>query len=222
MLPREDYEMLRSEAAVVSLVHRQQLYDTDGPIDYVYFPYDSVVSILAGAGENEGKVEVAAIGNDGAAGVFAVLKKKRSIGANIVQIAGEALRIGVDPFLNYCRVTSRIDNLIHLYLQALIQQIVQVGVCNRLHTMEQRCARWLLMMHDRSGRDNFFFTQDFIAEIFGVRRATLNLAMSAFKAAGYIRYSRGQVAILNRAGLESIACPCYQLIRRENESVTLS
>ena len=109
----------------------------------------------------------------------------------------------------------------HRYMYALTHQIVQAGACNRLHTMEERCARWLLMMHDRTenNKNSFPLTQEFLAEMLGVRRATVNLAIGILKNAGFIQYVRGQITIVDRAGLESASCPCYDLIRKEYQSV---
>jgi CRP-like cAMP-binding protein len=106
-------------------------------------------------------------------------------------------------------------------MYALTHQIVQAGACNRLHTMEERCARWLLMMHDRTDKQNSTFplTQEFLAEMLGVRRATVNLAIGILKNAGFIEYVRGQITIVDRVGLESASCACYDLIRKEYQTL---
>jgi CRP-like cAMP-binding protein len=103
----------------------------------------------------------------------------------------------------------------HHYIYALTRQVLQAGACNRLHTMEERCARWLLMMHDRTNADTFPLTQEFLSDMLGVRRATVNVALGILKSAGFIQYVRGQITVTDRAGLESASCPCYELIRRE-------
>jgi len=123
----------------------------------------------------------------------------------------------VTSFKKRVRDHAGIHDLMHQYMYALTHQIVQAGACNRLHTMEERCARWLLMMHDRTDKKNSTFplTQEFLAEMLGVRRATVNLAIGMLKNAGFIQYVRGQITIVDRAGLESASCPCYDLIRKE-------
>jgi CRP-like cAMP-binding protein len=107
--------------------------------------------------------------------------------------------------------------MLHRYTLALLAQIAQASACNRLHTLDQRCARWLLMTHDRVGRDEFPLTQDFLAQMLGVRRAGVNEAQQQLSNAGVISYVRGNVTILDRAGLEHKSCECYQLIRAEHD-----
>jgi CRP-like cAMP-binding protein len=223
LLSEQDYQRLVSPSVVTSLVLYKELYRAGTPIDAIYFPLDGVVSMLVGSGADEPKVEMATIGNEGAVGVYSVLNETRAIGTHIVQVAGDALRISVTTFKEKVRDDAGIHDLMHRYMYALTHQIVQAGACNRLHTMEERCARWLLMMHDRTEnkRNTFPLTQEFLAEMLGVRRATVNLAIGILKTAGFIQYVRGQITIVDRAGLESAACPCYDLIRKEYQTLHL-
>jgi len=172
------------------------------------------VSILVGAGESA-RVEMATIGNEGVVGAYSALNAAHAIGDNIVQVAGEAMRLEIAHFNHYLQESSSFHQLMHRYLFALTRQIVQAGACNRLHTMEERCARWLLMMHDRTRADTFPLTQEFLSDMLGVRRATVNLTLGILKAAALIRYVRGQITILDRTGLEAASCPRYELIRQE-------
>jgi CRP-like cAMP-binding protein len=210
LLAKEDYQRLVSRCVITSLALYKELYRAGTRIDVIYFPLDCVVSMLVGSGADDPKVEMATIGNEGAVGVFSVLNETRAIGTHIVQIAGDALRMDVIAFKELLGAHAGIHNLMHRYMYALTYQIVQAGACNRLHTMEERCARWLLMMHDRSEnkKNTFPLTQEFLAEMLGVRRATVNLAIGILKTAGFIQYVRGQITIVDRAGLESAACPC--------------
>jgi CRP-like cAMP-binding protein len=164
---------------------------------------------------------VATIGNEGAVGVYSLLGPSRALGTEIVQVGGEALRIGADQFKKDLRDRPGLNSLMHRYIYALTRQIVQSGACNRLHTMEQRCARWLLMTHDRCGDRSFSLTQDFLSEMLGVRRATVNLAIGALKKAGFIRYVRGEITVVDRAGLESATCRCYRLVADEYQRLGL-
>jgi CRP-like cAMP-binding protein len=219
----DDYRRLVSDSIVTSLPLYKELYRAGEPMDAVYFPLDCVVSVLVGSGADEPKVEMATIGNEGAVGVYAVLNEARAIGTNIVQVGGDALRISVTSFKERVRDHAGIHDLMHQYMYALTHQIVQAGACNRLHTMEERCARWLLMMHDRTDKENSTFplTQEFLAEMLGVRRATVNLAIGILKNAGFIEYVRGQITIVDRVGLESASCACYDLIRKEYQTLNV-
>jgi CRP-like cAMP-binding protein len=218
---KEDYRRLVSDSIVISLPLYKELYRAGEPMDAIYFPLNCVVSVLVGGGVDEPRVEMATIGNEGAVGVYAVLNDARSIGTNIVQVGGDALRIDVAGFKERLRHNPGLHDLMHQYMYALTHQIVQAGACNRLHTMEERCARWLLMMHDRTENDknSFPLTQEFLAEMLGVRRATVNLAIGILKNAGFIQYIRGQITVVDRAGLESASCPCYDLIRKEYQAL---
>jgi hypothetical protein len=179
-----------------------------------------MISVIVDA-EGDARVEMATIGNEGLAGAECVLDVYHAAGTNVVQVAGAAMRVGVDQFLQLLNVNQSFAKLMHRYIYVVMSQIIQVGACNRLHAIEKRCARWLLMTHDRKRSDTFLLTQEYLAEMLNVRRATVNLAVGLIKARGYINYVRGQITILDRAGLESLSCPCYRLIRREYEALSL-
>jgi CRP-like cAMP-binding protein len=185
-----------------------------GNVDAIYFPIDCVISLLVQTGDGQ-RVEVATIGNEGATGVYSMLRGGRSVGENIVQSPGDALRLDIRKFNRYLASSTAFSVVMHRYLFALTRQVMQAGACNRVHTMEQRCSRWLLMMHDRADSHQFRLTQEFLSDMLGVRRATVNLAVGRLKKMGLIQYARGQITVVNRAGLEGAACPCYELIRRE-------
>jgi CRP-like cAMP-binding protein len=118
-------------------------------------------------------------------------------------------------------VTSRplVQKVLNQHLYALMRQILYGAACNRIHSMEERCARWLLMTHDRAGQDTFPLTQEFLSHMLGVRRATVNVATGMLKKAGFIQYVRGMLTVIDRSGLESAACECYRDIRRVYESI---
>src|SRR3712207_4428871 len=133
------------------------------------------------------------------------------------QIGGTALRLGAAEFQRLVRDLPRLRTMLHRYTLALLAQIAQASACNRLHSLEQRCARWLLMTHDRVGRDEFPLTQEFLAQMLGVRRAGVNEAQQALSSAGLISYVRGTVTVHDRGSLERAACECYALIRGEHD-----
>ena len=137
-----------------------------------------------------------------------------AIGLNLIQLPGTAVRIDANVFRKVVGNRLAIQRLIHLHLYALLRQILFGAACNRIHSMEERCARWLLMTHDRAGQDAFPLTQEFLSHMLGVRRATVNVATGMLKKAGFIRYVRGRITVIDRPGLESASCDCYKAILR--------
>jgi CRP-like cAMP-binding protein len=137
----------------------------------------------------------------------------------ISQVSGSSLRMDAAAFLAEVDRPGAFSDLVHQYLSALFGQISQAAACNRLHTNEERLSRWLLMSHDRVGVDDFAITHEFLGQMLGSRRATVTLSAGILQAAGLIRYHRGHVSILDREGLESVACECYGSIKRELDRV---
>jgi CRP-like cAMP-binding protein len=198
----------------VSLGLREILYDSLKPIEHVYFPINGVMSMLAEMGE-ENLVEVATVGNEGMVGLPLYLGATVTPGKSFAQVPGDALRMPAPSFRRLTENGGPLPRMLNRYTQALMVQISQGTACNRLHSMEQRCARWLLMTHDRVGADEFLLTQEFLGQMLGVRRATVNETALKLQRAGHIDYSRGRIRILNREGLESVSCHCYNVIRDE-------
>ncbi len=156
-LSARDREALISHGEIVTLELRRRLHRENRPIDSIYFPIDAVVSVLVGP---EGSLlEMATIGKEGFVGAPAVLDDGRSIGTTMVQLEGKALRVDIKVFQRALARRPAVERLMKLSLHALIFQIMQSGACHHLHTVEQRCARWLLLMHDGAGRDTFLLTQ---------------------------------------------------------------
>ena len=220
-LPADDYKALTEHAAVISLKYGEQLYLQDAPIESVYFPLTCVVSMLVGVTDGA-KVEMATVGNEGIVGFPTVLDVRRALGDSVVQVPGDAVRLDADNLRDESNARPSVRRLMLRYLHALMCQMVYAGSCNRLHSMEERCARWLLQTHDRVGKDTFPLTQECLAQMLAVRRATVNVAIAMLKKAGFIRYVRGRITITDRLGLESAACPCYLVIRREYERLDAS
>jgi CRP-like cAMP-binding protein len=167
--------------------------------------------------ESGGIVEVATVGNAGLVELSAVLGASQIPLDAMVQIPGEALRIPLDVLRQEIAAANELKAILDLYTQALFMQIAQAAACNRIHPIEERCARWLLMTHDRVESDEFPLTQEFLSQMLGVRRASVTVAANALQQNGLISYRRGSITVTDRKGLEAAACECYAIITREYE-----
>jgi CRP-like cAMP-binding protein len=215
-LPPGDYRRVASKLEPAPFGKRQPLHEPDKRISHVYFPRTGVASIVARMSEG-GTIEVATIGNEGVVGLSAYLGNGRSSMEVFVQIPGEAVRMSSGAFRQELRTGTALRDLIRRYTQALMTQIGQSAACNRAHSTVERCARWLLMTHDRVPGDEYSLTQEFLGEMLGVRRAGVTVAAGQLKRRHLIDYRRGRIRILDRKGLEKAACECYALIRSEHE-----
>jgi CRP-like cAMP-binding protein len=210
-------EQLATIATHQRLAFRQTLFEPDTRIEHVVFPVFGVCSLLSIAADGR-SIEVATIGNEGFVGLPVFLQATlMSAHRAIAQIPGEAIVFGATDFLDVSNSGGRLQAVLMRYTQALMTQIAQGAACNRLHTVEQRCARWLLMTHDRVERDRFELTQEFLGLMLGTGRQAVNEVERAFQAAELIEYSRGWITVLDRAGLEDAACECYATVRAEFE-----
>jgi CRP-like cAMP-binding protein len=194
------------------------VFQPNEPIEYVYFPTEGIVS-LVGSGDDERSVEVATVGNEGMVGLAAFLKVRSAPLTAIVQIAGNAVRMRADALEEQLENGNGLDGILRRYTQALLTQIAQSVVCNRLHSMDERLARWLLMSHDRVQADEFSLTQEFMSQMLGVGRPRVTETAARLQAAGLIRHKRGSVTILDRRGLEDVACECYGIVRRNYDQL---
>ncbi len=213
-----DYEELMRGAKVVPLKFRKRLYRQEDPIDFVYFPITCMVSLLVTTNDQP-SMEMATVGREGVIGASELIQKQGAMSLSIIQLPGNAARIDRDAFQKVTSSRPRVHDLMHRHLFALMRQVLFGAACNRMHSMEQRCARWLLMTHDRAAQDVFPLTQEFLAHMLGVRRATVNVATGMLKKAGFIRYVRGRVTLIDRRGLESVSCGCYQATIRAYRSI---
>ena len=218
LLPDEERQPLVTRAETVSLSPHEELYPTAGPIESVYFPFNVAASILIDDGQGEA-VEIATIGNEGMLGSTVVLGVPYVWGRPLVPVAGTALKLRVEILRAYLEQQPVLRTLLTRYLYALTRHIAQAGACHHLHSMEARCARWLLMLQDRVGRETFVLTQQFLSDILGVRLATVNLVLRHFKRVGLLAYVRGRIEIVDRAGLEAVSCPCYTIMTAEYQRV---
>ncbi|MEH2121790.1 Crp/Fnr family transcriptional regulator [Nostoc sp.] len=213
-LSPEEYSRLAPYMEVVPLELKQDLYIRNQPIEYVYFLNYGVASMLTVMTDGSA-IEVATVGNEGMVGLPILLGADRIPGECFIQVAGSGLRMTVDAFKTNVTTDSQLYNLLQRYTQALFNQIAQSAACNRLHSIEQRMCRWLLMTADRVETDSFSLTQEFLSTMLGVNRSSVSLTASILQRAGLIEYVRGQMTILDRPGLEDITCECYQVVRAE-------
>jgi CRP-like cAMP-binding protein len=216
-LPAAESQRLARSVRLVFLDIRTVLFEPGEIIDFVTFPRNCVVSLVTPL-EGGAIVEVATVGNEGIVGVPHVLGGSLAVRA-VCSVAGWADRMDAPIFVKEVGRDGPLRDLVQDYLQALFGQISQAAACNRLHSNEQRLSRWLLMSHDRVGADEFVITHEFLARMLGSRRATVTLSAGILQAAGLIRYHRGRVSIVDRSGLESVACECYGVIERELQGV---
>jgi CRP-like cAMP-binding protein len=198
----------------LSLGIRQVLYEPHVPIPYVYLPLSGVMSMVLTLNSGEA-VEVATVGNEGIVGTQVFLGAERSNCSVFCQVAGQALRLRVDNFQRALEECAEFADIVRRYTQGMINQIAQTTACNHAHSVQQRMCRWLLMTHDRVGADEFQLTQEFLAQMLGVRRPSVTVAAGLLQSSGLISYRRGRIRIADRAGLEKGACECYETMRQE-------
>lgn len=213
-IPSQEYERLLPNLTHVSLPFKQVLYEPRELIKYVYFPNNGVVSLISIMSDNT-VAEVGLVGNEGMVGISVFLGVETTPLRAIVQVPGDAIRMKADVFLASVKPYVALSRLLRRYTQALIVQISQSAACNSHHSVEQRCCRWLLMTSERVNSDEFPITQEFLSQMLGVRRASVTVVAGILQKAGLIRYSRGQMTILDYPGLEQASCSCYTLVKQE-------
>lgn len=217
-LPSAELERLLPRLERRRLAIREVVVEVGEPIAQVCFPLSGVVSLVTPMLDGS-YVEVTTVGNEGMVGVPVFLGARSATVRAFSQVPGEALMLDADAFRSEAGDRGALHALIQRYTQALFGQIAQVAGCNRLHSNEERCARWLLMSHDRVGADDFPMTHEFLSQMLGVRRATVTLVALALQKAELIRYTHGRMTILDREGLEALACECYAVIKTELDAV---
>lgn len=208
-LPRKEYARLLPDLEAVALTPGEKLYKSGDSIGHVYFPGDGLVSLVTHM--NDGTtVEVGIIGHDGMVGIPVLLGDDIAFEEAVVQIVGSAMRMRSGVFkASLGRNHSPLLTQLLLYTRSLMKQVGRTAACNRIHTVEERLSRWLLMCRDRMESDELPLTQEFISNMLGTRRASVGTAATGLQTEGLIRYSRGHISILDRVGLEDAACECY-------------
>jgi CRP-like cAMP-binding protein len=220
-LPEVEFALLADHLEPVALEMRQVLYEPGAPVETVYFPLSGLVSLVVFAedGAHETAVEVAATGREGMVGVNALPDLDRTPFLTFCQVAGNALRVPLSLIEEREKELPTLTRLHWRYMNALSNQMAQTAACNLLHSVDKRCARWLLTARDRLGQDEFHLTHEFLAQMLGARRGTVTTAVRALADAGLIQYRWGQMRIVDRPALEAAGCSCYQRIRREHDQV---
>ena len=215
-LPKKEYERLLPGLKRIPLNFGEVLYEPGDTIKHVYFPNDSIVSLLSAMPERS-TLEVGMVGNEGFAGLAIFMGVNVSQTRALVQGAGSAMRMTSAAVRHEANHLGALHRLLHRYSHSLLTQVSQSVACNRFHSVEARLARWLLMTSDRLGLEEFRLTQDFMSNMLGVRREGVNKAAGALQTAKLIRYSRGKITILDRPGLEANSCECYAIIKAESD-----
>jgi CRP-like cAMP-binding protein len=211
-LEPEDLALLEPHLEIVDLSRGQVLYDTGDAVSYAYFPHDAVVS-LVNVMEDGGSVEVAVFGCEGVLDLLSALVTE-AFGRYVVQMPGTASRIVYERLNQVRNARPGLRQLMMKYGEALLAQIFQRASCNAVHPVEERCCRWILRTHDRTGHHTLPLTHEFLAEMLGVQRSTVSTVLHTLQTAGLISQRRGSITVTDRAGLEETACECYGKIRR--------
>jgi CRP-like cAMP-binding protein len=210
-LPERELDLIKPHLQSVDLRYMQVLAEADEPITHMYFPTRGVLSMV-NEPEDGDIVEFATIGNEGMSGVPLLLGTSTMPSRVFVQVEGAGFRADAKRMLDVLKETPIFHARLMRYIMALLNQVAQGASCNRLHEVQERCARWLLHTHDRVNGESFVLTQEFLSQMLGVHRPTVTIAARMLQQAGLIRYSRGQIEVIDRPGLEAAACPCYRLI----------
>jgi CRP-like cAMP-binding protein len=213
-LPPASLNRIKPVLEPVTLERGQVLATIDEPLRHVYFINKGIVSVLKTLSDGR-SVEIGAIGIEGMTSALTLLAFDRTVLDAIVQIPGAALRMSRDAALEAMEKDDAFRRIVRNIARFALGEIAQTAACNRLHHLEQRCCRWLLIAHDSALTDRFPLTHDFLAMMLGSQRAGVSIALSALKKAGLIDHKRGNITVINRAGLADAACECYGAMRKE-------
>lgn len=219
-MPDNEYRSLRPGLEFLPLPHHRRLYEPNRKFEFVYFPNSGLISLIIVMADGK-TVEVGVLGREGFAGVPAIFGLLRSPIREVMQISGDGFRIKVNPFRRALRSSPFLQALLGRYSVVLALQISQTAACNRLHDIERRLSRWLLLAQDRVDTGCIAMTHDFLATMLGTDRPTVSLAAANLQRKEIIDYTRGSVRILNRKELEKCACECYQIIQQFNGQIDL-
>jgi CRP-like cAMP-binding protein len=210
-----DYAKLAGELEPVPLEFKETLYEQGKPISHVYFPTSGVVSLITILTRSDEPIETGTVGREGMVGLPSFLQAAVAPGRALCQVPGSALRIPSNRFLSCVKRIESLRTLLLRYTNVLIAMIGQTAACNRVHDIRARTARWLLMTRDRVDGDEFPMTQEFLGHMLGVRRPAVSTVGAALQREGLIKYARGKITVVDRDGLQQVACECYEHIRNE-------
>jgi CRP-like cAMP-binding protein len=213
-LGRNGLRDVEKQLVPMELKSGQLLHEADEKISDVYFPRTCIVSLVNEPTPGQ-VVEVATIGKEGVVGLPVILGQNAMSCRSLAQIPGDAYRMSVRDFKLLMEQNEKFRSVLMRYTLALFTQVAQNTSCNRLHEVQERCARWLLQSHDRVEGDSFALTQEFLGQMLGAQRPTVSVAAGMLQKAGLITYARGIITVLDRKGLERAACPCYGFVKSE-------
>jgi CRP-like cAMP-binding protein len=212
-LSESDWQRWRPQLEPVALPLGQVLYESGDTLSHVYFPTTAIVSLLY-VTESGASAEIAVVGNEGLVGISLFMGGESTPSRAVVQSAGQGYRLASQSIKHEVK-SAPILHLLLRYTQALITQMAQTAVCNRLHTLDQQLCRWLMLSLDRLSGSELVMTQELIANMLGVRRQGVTAAALKLQRAGLIQYSRGRIAVLDRRRLEERTCECYAVVKKE-------
>jgi len=213
-LPAVEFVRVQTKLEPVSLKLGEVLYESGDKMDYVYFPTTAIVSMLY-IMENGSTAEIGIVGNDGLLGVSLFMGGDTTTSRAIIQSAGDAFKMKAKDLKDEFALGGVFQQMLLRYTQALMTQISQTAVCNRLHAVEQQLCRWLLLSHDRLDSDKLVMTHDLISNMLGVRREGITLAAQKLAKRKLIKNARGTITVIDRQGLEAAVCECYQVVNDE-------
>ena len=211
-LPNETLSGLEPHMKTVPLRRGRVLCEVDEPLSQVYFVEHGAISLVT-VFEDGTTAEMATVGREGVVGIGAVLGGERALGSYVVALSGAAMAVDVAHFRDALCETPTLRPACEAYAQAFLAHLLQNVACNAAHRVEQRCARWLLMCADQTDDGTFELTQEYLADMLGVRRSTVTVVACALQQAGLIGYRRGSITVRDRRGLEGAACECYRIVR---------
>jgi CRP-like cAMP-binding protein len=213
-LPTEEFEFIAAHLELVPLRLGEMLYEPGGQLLHAYFPTTSIIS-LHYVMESGQSAESAGVGNEGMLGIPLFMGGNTTASSAVVQTAGHAYRLLGQLLKREFARAALMQSLLLRYTQALMTQVSQTAVCTRHHSVEQQLCRWLLLTLDRMSASDLIMTQELVASMLGVRREGITEAAGRLQQAGFIRYRRGHIAVLDRSGLEDRACECYGVVKTE-------
>lgn len=216
-LPDDEFEQIRPKLRAVSFPIGENLYMPEQKIEHAYFVDSGVVSLLAALADGS-TVEAGVIGPEGVAGISVILGASSTPNQALTQSDVEASRISAADLVTEFRKNGKLRDSLLRFVHTMFTQVTQTAACNRLHTLDQRLARWLLITHDRVASNQFTLTQEFLSRMLGVRRAGVTVAANELRHSGLIDYRRGDIVIVDRQGLEKVCCECYRIVKHEYDS----
>ena len=217
-IPAEEYARLLPHLEPFALEPMQLLAELGDPIPHVYFPETGIVSLLSRLADGT-LIENGTVGSEGMAGLPLLLGVDWTPVVMTGQVPGLSRRVDAATFRALLPTLPVLETILRRYVVYFLAQVSQSLACNSAHTVEQRCARWLLMTHDRVPGDQFVLTHEVLAQMLAVRRAGVSVAADAMRTRGLIQYSRGRITITDRAGLAAAACECYGIVRRQRDAL---